>query len=421
MGTRGRAGLILAGVAVAVLAGCGDGGEVSGTAVAAGSPIYSMDAVTDACALVDPAPLAKWSSTPKGAPEHEETRPSAYDAGGLKCEIGYTNSTTDRFPMNRARMIVEAKFTNGSAPPFYDHWKHADTATPGPGEESGEIRGLGTQAHWHSEITGDLVKEMSHAVTVQDGNVSVRAKVGLTREKGSPVVSRDELDSVARAQVRRVLGALRTDGESAAAPTSSVAPTPSKVPAPAVPTTTAARREAAPGIYSIDGIANACDLVDPTPLQRWSATPKEAPQHQEHPPSTADGGTLYCAIRYISPSTLPDDATVDEAGISLEATITGATTAPAYDTWKQTDTASTGPGRASGDVTGLGAQAFWHMSATPTGNGMTYIVGAQDGNASVRVEVAVLRAQGEAPVNRDDLAPIAESRARAALDGLKRK
>ncbi|MGK8491251.1 hypothetical protein [Nocardia asiatica] len=204
------------------------------------------------------------------------------------------------------------------------------------------------------------------------------------------------------------------DSESATAATPS-----STSPSPRAASTTPPRRDPAPGTYSISGITNSCDLVDPTPLHKWSSTPKEAPQHREYPPSTADGGNLYCAIRFISPSTLPDDATVDEAGISLQAQITGVGASPAYDRWKQTDTAG-GAGRASGEITGIGVQGYWHTATTDTGNGMTYIVGAQDSNVSVRVQVAVLRAKGEPPPNRSELATIAENQARKALDGLKK-
>ncbi|MFQ6396140.1 hypothetical protein ACLMAJ_22035 [Nocardia sp. KC 131] len=201
-------------------------------------------------------------------------------------------------------------------------------------------------------------------------------------------------------------------GNSAVGPASSSAPAPSKA-------ATTSRREAAPGIYSMNAITNACDLVDPRPLHRWSSTPREDPRHQEFPPNTSDGGNLYCAIRYTSPSTIVDDAAVDEAGIGLQAQLTGADAAPAYDRWKQTDTAATSARQASGEVVGIGAQGYWHTSTTDTGNGMTYIVAVQDSNISVRVEVAVLRAKGEPPVNRDELDVIAKNQTRQALNGLK--
>ncbi|MBF6467337.1 hypothetical protein IU427_19430 [Nocardia beijingensis] len=213
-----------------------------------------------------------------------------------------------------------------------------------------------------------------------------------------------------------VIGVVVGDTDSGSA----AAPTPPSTSASSSTAAITTLRDPAPGNYSISGITNACDLVDPTPLHRWSSTPREAPQHREFPPNNFDGGNLYCAIRYTSPSTVPDDATVDEAGIGLQAQCTGPDAAPVYDRWKQTDTGATGPGRASGEVTGIGAQGYWHTATTDTSNGMTYILGAQDSNVSVRVEVAVLRAKGEAPVNRADLATIAENQARKALDGLRK-
>ncbi|MFE7802555.1 hypothetical protein [Nocardia sp. NPDC057440] len=220
----GKTGLIVAGVlglmvvlgigvAIGMFVGGGGGSESAGASATArqgsGPGTYSMNGITNACDLVDPTALIKWSSTPKDTPNHRETQPSTHDSGSLKCDVGYTSSTGDKFSMNRARMSVEAEFTDGTAPPFYDHWKHADIATAGPGSVSGEVTGIGSQGYWHSEVTGNLVAEMAYVVCVQDGNVSVRVKIALTREKGSPAVSLDELDSIARPQVRSALDGLR--------------------------------------------------------------------------------------------------------------------------------------------------------------------------------------------------------------------
>ncbi|MGY1898702.1 hypothetical protein [Nocardia gipuzkoensis] len=170
---------------------------------------YSMNGITNACDLVDPTPLTKWSPTPKGAPEHKETRPTAYGSGSLKCDAEYTSATVGEFSMNKAAMSVEAEFTNGAAAPFYDHWKHDDVETPGAELDSGAVTGIGDQGYWYSEVRGNLVANMTYVVCVQDGNVSVRVRISLTREKDSPVVRRDELDSIARSQVRRTLDGLR--------------------------------------------------------------------------------------------------------------------------------------------------------------------------------------------------------------------
>lgn len=220
---NGRRGLIIAGVlglvvvlglgvVIGIVIGGGDSSSESADASATARPetgTYSMNAITNACDLVDPTPLTQWSPTPKGAPEHRETRPTAYGSGSLKCDVEYTSATVGEFSMNKAAMSVEAEFTDGTAAPFYDHWKHADVATPESGSASGEVTGIGNQGYWYSEVRGDLVANMTYVVCVQDGNVSVRVKILLTREKGSPAVRRDELDSIARSQARRTLEGLR--------------------------------------------------------------------------------------------------------------------------------------------------------------------------------------------------------------------
>ncbi|MFI6957239.1 hypothetical protein ACIBJI_27695 [Nocardia sp. NPDC050408] len=200
------------GVVIGIVVGGGDSSSESAGASATArweTGTYSMNAITNACDLVDPTPLTKWSPTPKGAPEHRERRPTAYESGSLKCDAGYTSATAGEFPMNKAGMSVEAEFTNGAAPPFYDHWKHADVATPEAESASGEVTGIGNQGYWYSEVRGNLVANMAYIVCVQDGNVSVRVKISLTREQGSPAVRREELDSIARSQVRRTLDGLR--------------------------------------------------------------------------------------------------------------------------------------------------------------------------------------------------------------------
>lgn len=220
---NGRTGLIIAGalvlvvvlglgVVIGIVVSGGDGSSESAGASATTqreTATYSMNAITNACDLVDPTPLTKWSPTPKGAPEHRETRPSVYGSGSLKCDAEYTSATVGDYSMNKAAMSVEAKFTDGTAAPFYDHWKHADVTTPESESASGEVTGIGNQGYWYSEVRGNLVANMSYIVCVQDGNVSVRVKISLTREKGSPAVRRDELDSIARSQARRTLDGLR--------------------------------------------------------------------------------------------------------------------------------------------------------------------------------------------------------------------
>ncbi|MCX4098475.1 hypothetical protein [Nocardia sp. alder85J] len=184
-------------------------------------------------------------------------------------------------------------------------------------------------------------------------------------------------------------------------------------------TSAAPRPAAAPGMYSMDAVTDACDLVDPTSLSRWSSTPGES-IHREYPASSGDGGTLLCRIRYIGTSASADEA-AGEAGISLQVQFTDTTAVPAYDRWSLDDTAP-GPDRDVDAVSGIGARGYrrYDIETTDQAAGVSATVGVQDSNVSVRVEVAVLRSDQQSPAEGDELVTIAENQARATLDGLRK-
>lgn len=185
----------------------------AGTSTSAppGPVTYSVRAITDACDLVDLTPLTRWASAPRIAPDHEETSSSG-DFGTLSCAVHYGNSAGDAFPMNTATVRVRADVMDGSASRKYDHWKRsaADLAADGSVVTSGEFTGIGTRGYWQFEADnfGGIVDAM-YVMCVWDGGVAVRVEIDLSREKDAPVVDRDELDSVARSQTRKVLAGLR--------------------------------------------------------------------------------------------------------------------------------------------------------------------------------------------------------------------
>lgn len=183
---------------------------------------------------------------------------------------------------------------------------------------------------------------------------------------------------------------------------------PSQVPA------TTAPPSAPPGQYSMRAIANACDLLDPTPLTKWSSTPTP-PTHREDPPSDGYGGALTCSLKYTSTSPL-DGVTTDEAGIGVRVEFTSAGEPPGYDRWN----GPAQPGWSTGTIPGLGARNHWRgIAVTDPAPAASYIVGAQDSNVSVEVQAAVHRARGDGPLKLDDLSAIAQSQARTVLDRLK--
>ncbi|WP_409461747.1 hypothetical protein [Amycolatopsis sp. GA6-003] len=201
-----RTGWVIGGaVALAVVLGIGIG-------VLAGRPSdpppdrvaepgYSMEHVGNACDLVDPSPLRKWSPTPKGPPHHEEVRPSETSAGSLSCEMRYAGSDT----LNSAEILLDVEFT----PSSYSNWKRGALAKTGEGKASGPITGVGTEGFWHSEVYGDLVANTRYVLCVLDGNVSVRVRLNFSRTREVAQMHRTEVQPIAEAQARKVLDGLK--------------------------------------------------------------------------------------------------------------------------------------------------------------------------------------------------------------------
>ncbi|WP_135231643.1 hypothetical protein [Nocardia sp. CS682] len=213
-GVAGLVVMLLIGVAIGFVARGRDSVGIptdASPAAPQGSSAYSMSAITNACDLVDPTPLTKWASAPRLDPEHEKTSQSG-KFGVLRCSVYYGNSAGDKFPMNTAEISVRADVTDGSAARKYDNWKRttADLADDGSVVTSGEFTGVGTQGYWQFEADnfGGIV-DAEYVVCVWDGDVAVQVTIDLSREKESPAVDRDDLDTVARSQARKVLDGLR--------------------------------------------------------------------------------------------------------------------------------------------------------------------------------------------------------------------
>lgn len=177
-------------------------------------------------------------------------------------------------------------------------------------------------------------------------------------------------------------------------------------------TTTSGPAAPADGDYSMSSVGDACDLIDPTLLHRWGSTPRQPLEGWKNEPTD-----LACQASFTAPAA--DRTHVNEIGINFEARFTEG----AYDEWKDEDTGTTGAGLASGEVTGLGAEGYWHSVVTDPAAGDSYgggdyIVGVRDSNVSVRVRIAVLRQPGEPPVSWDEVGAMARSQVQRALKGL---
>ena len=151
------------------------------------------------------------------------------------------------------------------------------------------------------------------------------------------------------------------------------------------------------------------DDDDPAP---GAGTPRQPLEGWKNEPTD-----LACQASYTAPAA--NQTHSNEIGINFEARFTEG----AYAEWKDEDAGTTGAGLASGAVTGIGAEGYWHTviidpeTETSYGGG-DYIVAVQDSNVAVRVRIAVLRQPGEPAVSWDEVGAMAKAQVKRALDGL---
>jgi hypothetical protein len=150
--------------------------------------------------------LHRWGpTTPRIGPENLETRPR-----WLACDVSYADpSLVDEFHTNESGMNFEAEFTEGTADPAYVRWKNRDTDTTGVNLDFGEVTGIGAEGYWFSEQADSLMNAISYTVAVLDSNVSVKVRISLSRGEGEPAVTWEDMDEVARAEVRMALEGLK--------------------------------------------------------------------------------------------------------------------------------------------------------------------------------------------------------------------
>ncbi|MEV6102418.1 hypothetical protein [Nocardia sp. NPDC051981] len=179
------------------------------------------------------------------------------------------------------------------------------------------------------------------------------------------------------------------------------------------------------GKYTMDGVTNGCSVIDTSVLSKWVSTSKGTPEHSETKPTDYSGGRFDCRAGNEEASKT-DKYTTNTADLTLDVSfLSGASTAynkPEYDTWKTTDTGTTGSGRTAGDVNGIGEAGYWSAKVDDWTYWTTtdYTVAVKDDNASVKVNIRLRMAKGQ-DVSKDEIAQVCKDQARKALTNLKKK
>ncbi|NKY50052.1 hypothetical protein [Nocardia vermiculata] len=170
------------------------------------------------------------------------------------------------------------------------------------------------------------------------------------------------------------------------------------------------------GNYSMEHVTNACNLIDPTVLQQWAPNVDGVPEHTERAPGKSiGGGSLTCRASYDGAGKYGTDG----SDIDLDVDFKSKYGDPRYQSWKQSDTQTTGTGRTSGPIPGIGTEAYYAINQRDYSSFTTldYTCAAIDSNVSVKVELDI---QAEGSINTDTVATTCKNQLQKALSGLKK-
>jgi hypothetical protein len=165
--------------------------------------------------------------------------------------------------------------------------------------------------------------------------------------------------------------------------------------------------------YSGANVSNACDLIDVKSVNRWASNQDKAPDHSEN--KSEYYSSFSCSASYKGNE-------YDTARISMHASVGGpnADMKRNYDSSEKSAKGQTGTGRETGDVTGLGEDAYYYsfVSDSDYSSSMIFELGMVDGNLIVTVNVSVFLGKSGG-VDKGDVRKICEENAKQVMDGLK--
>ncbi|MFF0489338.1 hypothetical protein ACFYTQ_09985 [Nocardia sp. NPDC004068] len=168
------------------------------------------------------------------------------------------------------------------------------------------------------------------------------------------------------------------------------------------------------GNYAMTNVTNACTLVDPTVLRKWAPNQKGQPTHTERAPhEDFGGGSLNCRASYDGAGKYGSQG----SDLTLDVSFQSQYGTPEFNSWKDYDTKTTGSGRASGAIAGLGEQAYYatYEQSYSSFVDYDYTCAVLDSNMSAKVKFSI---QTTAAPDKDDLATTCKDQLKKVLAGL---
>lgn len=168
------------------------------------------------------------------------------------------------------------------------------------------------------------------------------------------------------------------------------------------------------GNYSMSNINDACALVDTTVLRKWAPTPDGANEHTERQPDASyGGGSLECRASYTGAGKYGSDG----SDLDFEADFQSKYGTPGFNNWKDYDTKTTGSGRTSGTIAGLGQDAYYAVYEQNYSSFVStdYTCAVLDSNLSAKVKLSI---DSSSPINKEDVGTVCKEQLKKALTAL---
>ena len=167
------------------------------------------------------------------------------------------------------------------------------------------------------------------------------------------------------------------------------------------------------GNYAMSDVTDACSLIDTTVPSKWSPVPDGAPEHTETQPTDYSGGSLECKSSYTGAGKYGDD----DSDIDFEADFQSDYSGPEFNSWRDYDTQTSGTGRTSGQITGLGQDGYYASTEDSYSSFVTleYTCAVLDSNLSAKVTLSI---DSATPTDKQQVDTACQDQLRKALTAL---
>ncbi|MGH3664211.1 MAG: hypothetical protein ACRDTQ_20455, partial [Micromonosporaceae bacterium] len=138
---------------------------------------YSLDNVSNACDLVDPAGIEEWAGDQTKDPENKEDKGSDYYAY-VSCSAEFEDDSSEYGNTTSFTLTASTSETSETAKDTYEDREKSAKGKTGSGRESGDVTGVGEDGYFASEVTEySTFNSVTYEMSVVDSNLVLECRI----------------------------------------------------------------------------------------------------------------------------------------------------------------------------------------------------------------------------------------------------